>query len=212
VGASTRWLGSWLQARGCRKFSLRPETAARAGLEAGVETLPVADPRLLLEFAVQEGIHLTVVGPEAPLAAGIVDDFRAAGLRIFGPTRAAARLETSKDFAKQFMTRHGIPTARYATFSDAAEARTYIVGNGAPVVVKADGLAAGKGVVVASTVEEACAAVDMMLEHGRLGQAGSRVVVEEYLEGDEASFIVMCDGVHVLPLATSQDHKRSRSE
>ena len=164
----------------------------------------------LVAFARAEPIALTVVGPEAPLAAGIVDAFRAAGLRIFGPTRAAAQLESSKDFAKAFMARHGIPTARYRTFTDAAAAHAYVDGEGAPIVVKADGLAAGKGVVVAATLAEAHAAIDAMLVGNALGEAGSRVVVEECLRGEEASFIVMADGRHVLPLASSQDHKRLR--
>ncbi|MCE5182666.1 MAG: phosphoribosylamine--glycine ligase [Betaproteobacteria bacterium] len=162
----------------------------------------------LLEFAKQEKVAFTVVGPEAPLAAGIVDLFRAEGLKIFGPTQFAAQLESSKDFAKAFMVRHGIPTAAYATFTDVAPAHAYIDQQGAPIVVKADGLAAGKGVVVAQTLEEAHAAVDMMLDGNKLGTAGARVVIEECLQGEEASFIVMADGTHVLPLATSQDHKR----
>ena len=178
--------------------------------EPGLENLPVSAIPTLIAFARREGIQLTVVGPEAPLAAGIVDAFREAGLRIFGPTRAAAQLESSKDFAKQFMVRHAIPTARHATFTRAAEAKAYIERQGAPIVVKADGLAAGKGVVVAATVEEALSAVDAMLLGHRLGDAGARVVIEECLAGEEASFIVMCDGAHALPLATSQDHKRLR--
>ena len=181
-------------------------TAIEPGLanaEAG--TIPE-----LVEFAKRENIYLTVVGPEAPLAAGVVDAFRDAGLRIFGPTRAAARLEASKDYAKQFMARHGIPTARHATFDQAADAKRYVREQGAPIVIKADGLAAGKGVVVAQTVDEALAAIDAMLGARSLGDAGARVVIEEFLEGEEASFIVMCDGAHVLPLATSQDHKRLR--
>jgi hypothetical protein len=149
-----------------------------------------------------------VVGPEAPLAAGVVDAFRAAGLKVFGPTQAAAQLESSKDFAKQFMDRHNIPTAAFATFTDAAAAHAYLDAQGAPIVIKADGLAAGKGVVVATTLEEAHAAVDMMLADNSFGAAGARVVIEECLFGEEASFIVMVDGEHVLPLATSQDHKR----
>ncbi len=164
----------------------------------------------LADFAVAEGIALTVVGPEAPLAAGVVDTFRARGLRIFGPTKAAARLESSKDFAKAFMKRHGIPTADYETFTDAAAARAYVARKGAPIVVKADGLAAGKGVVVASTVAEAHTAIDSMLLDNRMGAAGARVVIEDFLDGEEASFIVMSDGRHALPLATSQDHKRLR--
>ena len=162
----------------------------------------------LLKFAKENSVDYTVVGPEAPLAAGIVDVFRAAGERIFGPTKAAAQLESSKDFAKAFMKRHGIPTAAYETFTDDRAARDYIAKHGAPIVVKADGLAAGKGVVVAMTVEEALKAVDDMLEGNKFGAAGARVVIEDYLEGEEASFIVACDGCHVLPMATSQDHKR----
>jgi len=162
----------------------------------------------LIDFVRSEQIAFTVVGPEAPLAAGIVDAFRAAGLPIFGPTRAAAQLESSKDFAKAFMQRHGLPTAQYRTFTDAAEARAYVAERGAPIVVKADGLAAGKGVVVAQTRAEADAAIDAMLVDTAMGDAGARVVVEDFLAGEEASFIVMVDGRHVLPLASSQDHKR----
>ena len=162
----------------------------------------------LVAFARERQVALTIVGPEAPLAAGVVDAFRAAGLRIFGPTREAAQLESSKDFAKAFMARHGIPTAAYRTFEDADAARAYVTSRGAPIVVKADGLAAGKGVVVASTVAEARAAIDSMLVGNAMGPAGARVVVEDFLAGEEASFIVMVDGRHVLPLASSQDHKR----
>jgi len=176
--------------------------------EPGVENVALGAIPDLIAFVRRENIQLTVVGPEAPLAAGIVDAFREAGLRIFGPTRAAAQLESSKDFAKRFMARHGIPTARHATFSDAAEAGAYVAAQGAPIVIKADGLAAGKGVVVAATVAEAHAAIDMMLVGNRLGDAGARVVIEDFLDGEEASFIVMSDGAHVLTLATSQDHKR----
>ncbi len=176
--------------------------------ENGLENLDLVAFPDLIEFARKEQIHLTVVGPEAPLAAGIVDAFQAAGLKIFGPLRAAAQLEASKDFAKQFMVRHGLPTAKHASFTRASAARAYVDKQGAPIVVKADGLAAGKGVVVAATVAEAKAAIDMMLGDRRLGDAGARVVVEEFLEGEEASFIVMADGAHALPLATSQDHKR----
>ncbi|OWY38277.1 phosphoribosylamine--glycine ligase [Xenophilus sp. AP218F] len=161
-----------------------------------------------LDFARREKIELTVVGPEAPLAAGVVDAFRDAGLRIFGPTRYCAQLESSKDFAKAFMQRHGIPTAAYQTFTDAAAAHAYVDGKGAPIVIKADGLAAGKGVVVAMTLAEAHAAIDDMLLANKMGDAGSRVVIEDFLQGEEASFIVMVDGDHVLPMATSQDHKR----
>ena len=168
----------------------------------------LSDPEQLAEFVVKENIGLTVVGPETPLAAGIVDLFRARGLKIFGPTREAAQLESSKDFAKAFMQRHGIPTAKYQSFTDAELAHAYVDQQGAPIVVKADGLAAGKGVVVAMTLEEAHQAVDQMLADNRYGDAGARIVVEEFLAGEEASFIVMCDGKNVLPLATSQDHKR----
>lgn len=170
--------------------------------------VPITAIDELADFAAREGIAFTVVGPEAPLAAGIVDVFRARGLRIFGPTREAARLESSKDFAKSFMKRHGIPTAEYRTFTDAFAARRYVEERGAPIVVKADGLAAGKGVVVAQTVEEAKAAIDAMLLGQRLGASGARVVIEDFLAGEEASFIVISDGRHVLALATSQDHKR----
>ncbi|MDN7867280.1 phosphoribosylamine--glycine ligase [Burkholderia multivorans] len=166
----------------------------------------------LADFAESEGVAFTLVGPEAPLAAGIVNLFRARGLKIFGPTREAAQLESSKDFAKAFMKRHGIPTAAYETFSDAAAAHAYIDAKGAPIVVKADGLAAGKGVVVAMTLEEAHEAVDMMLSGNKLGDAGARVVIEEFLDGEEASFIVMVDGKHALALASSQDHKRLLDE
>jgi len=176
--------------------------------EPGLENVALTAIPALVEFARREKIHLTVVGPEAPLAEGVVDAFRGAGLKIFGPTRAAAQLEASKDFAKQFMTRHRIPTARYRTFERAADAKAYVEEQGAPVVIKADGLAAGKGVVVASSVAQAHEAIDMMLLHRRLGEAGVRVVVEGFLEGEEASFMVMVDGAHALPLATSQDHKR----
>jgi phosphoribosylamine--glycine ligase len=162
----------------------------------------------LVAFAQREHVVLTVVGPEGPLAAGIVDAFRAAGLKIFGPTRAAARLESSKDFAKSFMARHGIPTAEYRTLADAQAAHAYVDERGAPIVIKADGLAAGKGVVVAATLPEAHAAIDAMLVDNAMGDAGARVVVEEFLAGEEASFIVMVDGRNVLPLASSQDHKR----
>ncbi|RZL05166.1 MAG: phosphoribosylamine--glycine ligase, partial [Rubrivivax sp.] len=158
------------------------------------------------------GVALTVVGPEAPLAAGVVDEFRAHGLAIFGPTKAAAQLESSKAFSKAFMERHGIPTAKYRAFTDPAEAHAYVTSQGAPIVVKADGLAAGKGVVVATTEAEAHEAIKFMLVDNTLGVAhnegGARVVIEEFLEGEEASFIVLCDGEHALALATSQDHKR----
>lgn len=173
-----------------------------------VQNLNITDIQELLEFATQEKIAFTIVGPEAPLAAGVVDAFRSAGLKIFGPTQAAAQLESSKDYAKAFMVRHQIPTAAYQTFTDAQAAKEYIRQQGAPIVVKADGLAAGKGVIVAATLEEALQAIDDILGDGMFGEAGARVVVEECLVGEEASFIVMCDGKNVLPMATSQDHKR----
>ncbi|NDC08225.1 MAG: phosphoribosylamine--glycine ligase [Oxalobacteraceae bacterium] len=173
-----------------------------------LKNVPITDPKQLADFAEQEHIALTVVGPEAPLAAGIVDLFRERGLKIFGPTQRAAQLEASKDFAKSFMQRHGIPTAHSQTFSDVTAAHQYVDQQGAPIVIKADGLAAGKGVVVAMRLDEAHQAIDMMLADNRLGDAGARVVIEEFLEGEEASFIVMVDGSNVLPLATSQDHKR----
>jgi len=176
--------------------------------ENGLQNIEITSIPDLISFTKKEQIAITVVGPEAPLAAGIVDAFQEAGLRIFGPVRAAAQLEASKDFAKRFMVRHGLPTARHATFTKAAEAKAYVDKQGAPIVIKADGLAAGKGVVVAATPGEAKAAIDLMLVENRLGEAGARVVVEEFLEGEEASFIVMADGAHALPLATSQDHKR----
>jgi phosphoribosylamine---glycine ligase len=181
-------------------------------LDKRLRNVPITDVAALADFAQSEKIALTVVGPEAPLAAGVVDAFRARGLRIFGPTQAAAQLESSKAFAKDFMKRHGIPTAAYETFSDPAAAHAYVDRLGAPIVIKADGLAAGKGVVVAMTLAEAHEAVDWMLLDNKLGvqhnQGGARVVIEEFLQGEEASFIVLCDGKHVLPLATSQDHKR----
>src|SRR4051812_19415374 len=190
-----------------QKVFVAPGNGGTVG-ESGLENLPITDLQALADFAEREPIHLTVVGPEAPLAAGVVDLFRQRGLRVFGPTAACARLESSKEFAKDFMREHGIPTAAYEAFTDPAAAHAYIDKHGAPIVVKADGLAAGKGVVVAMTADEAHAAVDHMLVGHSMGEAGHRVVIEEFLEGEEASFIVMCDGRQVLPLATSQDHKR----
>ena len=189
------------------KVYVAPGNAGTA-LCDGLENLPIIDAHELIAFAKANGIDFTVVGPEAPLAAGIVDQFREAGLKIFGPTKAAARLESSKDFAKDFMKRHGIPTADYETFSDPAAAHDYVAKKGAPIVIKADGLAAGKGVVVAMTEEAAHKAIDDMLEGHEFGKAGARVVIEDYLAGEEASFIVMVDGENILPMATSQDHKR----
>ena len=176
------------------------------------ENVPISDVTALREWAQAQKIALTVVGPEAPLAAGVVDEFRTHGLRIFGPTQAAAQLESSKAFSKAFMKRHGIPTAEYETFTDPQAAHAYVNRLGAPIVIKADGLAAGKGVVVAMTLQEAHDAVDFMLVDNKYGVAhnegGARVVIEQFLEGEEASFIVLCDGKNVLALATSQDHKR----
>ena len=181
-------------------------------LDKRLHNIAYTDFEALADFAQAEKIALTVVGPEAPLAAGVVDLFRARGLRVFGPTRAAAQLESSKAFAKEFMKRHGIPTAGYETFTDAAAAHAYVERRGAPIVIKADGLAAGKGVVVAATLAEAHDAIDWMLLENKLGvqhtAGGARVVIEDFLEGEEASFIVVSDGRHVVPLATSQDHKR----
>lgn len=179
-----------------------------SALDERLHNVAITDLHELADFVEKEHIALTVVGPEIPLAAGIVNLFRARGLKIFGPSKEAAQLESSKEFAKIFMQRHAIPTAQYQTFSDANAAHDYIVQKGAPIVIKADGLAAGKGVVVAMSLPEAHAAVDMMLSDNKLGDAGARVVVEEFLTGEEASFIVMVDGKNILPLATSQDHKR----
>ena len=185
---------------------------AGTALDKRLQNVPITDIHQLCVFAIEKNISLTVVGPEAPLAAGVVDVFRDKGLRIFGPTQAAAQLESSKAFSKAFMQRHQIPSAEFETFTNADLAHQYIKAKGAPIVVKADGLAAGKGVVVAMTLEEAQAAVDFMLLDNKLGVShnagGARVVIEEFLDGEEASFIVMCDGKTVLPLATSQDHKR----
>ena len=195
------------QAPGMRRVHVAPGNGG-TGRDRQLQNAPLAEHQELIAFAKAEQVDFTVVGPEAPLAAGVVDAFRAAGLRIFGPTRAAAQLESSKDFAKAFMARHGIPTAAYRTFEDAQAAHDYVRERGAPIVVKADGLAAGKGVVVAQTVDEAHAAIDAMLGGEMVGAAGARVVIEEFLPGEEASFIVLCDGTHVAALASSQDHKR----
>jgi phosphoribosylamine--glycine ligase len=192
-----------------QKVFVAPGNAGTA-TEPGVENVAITDLAALADFAQAEDIGLTVVGPEAPLAAGIVDLFQSRGLRIFGPVKAAAQLESSKDFAKRFLVRNNIPTARYETFTDAAAAHAYVDRHGAPIVVKADGLAAGKGVVVATTPAEAHAAIDHMLVGNAMGDAGARVVIEEFLAGEEASFIVVADGRNVVALATSQDHKRLR--
>lgn len=183
---------------------------AGTAIEPGLRNVDVAVTNIaaLLALAQREQIDLTVVGPEVPLVAGVVDAFIAAGLRIFGPRQAAAQLEGSKAFAKDFLARHGIPSAHYSVFTDMEPALAYLRQQGAPIVIKADGLAAGKGVVVAETLQEAEAAVRDMLGSNKLGAAGARVVIEEFLVGEEASYIVLCDGEHALSLATSQDHKR----
>ena len=195
------------QSPGLQKVYVAPGNAGTAQ-ERELVNVDLTDPVALADFAEQEKIHLTVVGPEAPLAAGVVNLFRSRGLKIFGPSKEAAQLESSKDFAKRFMARHKIPTAEFQTFTDAKAAHDYIELKGAPIVIKADGLAAGKGVVVALSTDEAHRAIDDMLEGNKLGAAGARVVIEEFLDGEEASFIVMVDGRNVLPLASSQDHKR----
>jgi len=192
---------------GLQKIFVAPGNAGTAR-ERELENVNITDPVALADFAEQEKIHLTVVGPEAPLAAGVVNLFRARGLKIFGPTKEAAQLESSKDFAKRFMVRHKIPTAAYETFSDIVAAHAYVERRGAPIVIKADGLAAGKGVIVAMSLDAAHQAIDDMLSSNKLGDAGARVVIEEFLDGEEASFIVMVDGKNVLALASSQDHKR----
>ena len=194
--------------RGVHKIFVAPGNAGTA-LEKKTENVPldVMDIDGLLTFAKDNNVDLTIVGPEAPLVAGIVDLFQAANMDIFGPTKGAAQLEGSKAFAKDFLQRHGIPTASYATFTQVAPALAYINEQGAPIVIKADGLAAGKGVILADTTEQACAAVEDMLAGNAFGEAGNRVVIEEFLVGEEASFIVMADGKNVLPLASSQDHK-----
>jgi len=200
---------AWKAAQSPRvaKVFVAPGNAGTA-LDPDLTNVPIDHIPTLVAFAQREAVGLTIVGPEAPLAAGIVDAFREAGLRIFGPTRAAARLESSKDFAKAFMARHGIPTARHQTFDDPGAAHAYVNAHGAPIVVKADGLAAGKGVVVATQGAEAHAAIDHVLGGDAVPGTGARVVIEDFLEGEEASFIVMADGTHALALASTQDHKR----
>ncbi len=194
-----------------QKVYLAPGNGGTAR-DARLVNVPITDVKALADFAEANKIVLTVVGPEAPLAAGVVDEFRARGLRIFGPTQKAAQLESSKAFAKDFMKRHGIPTAFYETFTDATAAHAYVDKHGAPIVIKADGLAAGKGVVVAMSLQEAHEAIDFMLLDNKLGvqhnEGGARVVIEEFLQGEEASFIVLADGKNVAVMATSQDHKR----
>lgn len=195
----------------CKDVSAVYVAPGNAGTELaeGISNIQINadDINGLLAFAMTNAISLTIVGPEVPLVAGIVDKFQQAGQRIFGPAKNAARLEGSKSFCKAFLQRHSIPTAAYDVFTDAEQAHQYINKNGAPLAIKADGLAAGKGVVIALTNEQAISAVDDMLEGNRFGSAGSKVVIEEFLEGDELSFICMVDGEHILPMATSQDHK-----
>lgn len=200
---------AWKLARSPRvsRVIVAPGNAGTAR-EDGLANVPATTVPEWIEIARKEGVAFTVVGPEAPLAEGVVDEFQDAGLRIFGPRRSAARLESSKQYAKEFMVRYGIPTAAYAAFDTAAPAHSCVEEHGAPIVIKADGLAAGKGVIVAANAAEAHAAVDLMLSEGKLGAAGGRIVIEECLEGEEASFITLCDGRRALPLATSQDHKR----
>ncbi len=190
------------------KVFVAPGNAGSA-MEDGVENVAIAadDIAGLLAFAKQAQIGLTIVGPEAPLVVGVVDQFTAEGLTIFGPTQGAAQLEGSKAFSKDFLARHQIPTAAYGTFTDINEAKAYVTKQGTPIVIKADGLAAGKGVIIAETEQQAFDAIEDMLEGNRFGDAGSRVVVEEFLVGEEASFIVMVDGKTALPFASSQDHK-----
>ena len=196
------------QSAGVDEVLVAPGNAG-SGLETGVRNVDVAatDIQGLMALARTEQVDFTVVGPEAPLVLGTVDQFTAAGLPCFGPTQAAAQLEGSKAFSKDFMRRHNIPTAAYASFTDVADATKYIQENGAPIVVKADGLAAGKGVVVAQSEEEAIAAVQDMLSGNGFGEAGHKVVIEEFLQGEEASFICLCDGKTAVPFASSQDHK-----
>lgn len=194
------------------KVFVAPGNGGTALAGGKLQNLPITDVVQLREWAQAEGVALAVVGPEAPLAGGVVDEFRAHGLKVFGPSKAAAQLESSKAFSKAFMRRHGIPTADYDTFTDPAAAHDFVERLGAPIVIKADGLAAGKGVVVAMTLQEAHDAVDFMLVDNKYGvqhnEGGARVVIEEFLSGEEASFIVLCDGKNVVAMATSQDHKR----
>jgi len=190
-----------------KKIYVAPGNGGTA-LDNNIENIDITDVQELISFSIKQKIDLTVVGPEAPLAIGIVDAFRKNNLAIFGPTKAAAQLESSKEFSKIFMARHNIPTAKFATFKDTNSAHDYLQNNPAPIVIKADGLASGKGVVVAMTDEEAHEAVDSMLSEKIYGSAGTKIIIEEFLEGEEASFIVICDGSTILPLDSSQDHKR----
>jgi phosphoribosylamine--glycine ligase len=208
-GGSREHALAWKLAQSPRvsKVFVAPGNAGTARDE-GLQNVDATNNQQIIDFIEKNDVALTVVGPEAPLAGGLVDAVRATGHRIFGPTQKGAQLESSKDFAKAFMARHGIPSAAYGTFTDATEAHAYIDQQGVPIVVKADGLAAGKGVVVAMTSAEAHSAVDMMLVGNRMGAAGARVVIEAFLEGEEASFIVLADGRQALAMASSQDHKR----
>ncbi|MCB1949019.1 MAG: phosphoribosylamine--glycine ligase [Burkholderiales bacterium] len=196
-----------IQSPRVEKVFVAPGNAGTAH-EHGLENIAITAIPALIDFAQSQKVAFTVVGPELPLADGIVDAFLDAGLKIFGPSRQAAQLEISKSFAKNFMQRHNIPTAAYSTFTNAQAAHEYIEQQGAPIVIKAAGLAAGKGVIVAPSLEKAHSAVDQILITKLFGEAGAEVIIEEFLQGTEVSFIVMCDGHHILPLATSQDHKR----
>jgi phosphoribosylamine--glycine ligase len=196
------------QASNVKKVYVAPGNGGTACESNKIENISLSDFNDLIEFAKNNAVDLTIVGPELPLSQGIVDLFKEHNLKIFGPSKQAAQLESSKDFAKSFMNKHGIPTANYETFTDITLAHKYIEKNGAPIVIKADGLAAGKGVIIALTEEEAYQAIDSMLSQNKFGDAGARVVIEEFLDGEEASFIAICDGENVLPLASSQDHKR----
>ena len=199
------------QAPNVTKVFVAPGNGGTAIEDNKIKNIPLSDFNELVKFAKENSVDLTIVGPELPLSLGIVDFFKKNGLKIFGPSKKAAQLESSKDFAKSFMFKHGIPTAKYQTFTDINLAHDYIEQNGVPIVIKADGLAAGKGVVVALTSNEAHQAINSMLSKNKFGSAGDRIVIEEFLEGDEASFIVICDGKNILPLASSQDHKRLKS-
>ena len=199
------------QASNVKKVFVAPGNGGTASETNKIENIPLSDFNELAEFAKNNNIDLTIVGPELPLSKGIVDLFKKHNLKIFGPSQQAAQLESSKDFAKSFMIKHGIPTAKYETFTDIILAHKHIEKNEVPIVIKADGLAAGKGVIIALTKDEAHQAIDSMLTQNKYGNAGARIVIEEFLDGEEASFIVICDGENVLPLASSQDHKRLRN-
>jgi len=195
------------QSQAVKKIYVAPGNGG-TGLDDNIENIDITENQDLISFAIEQKIDLTIVGPEAPLAIGIVDAFMKNNLTIFGPTKAAAQLESSKEYSKNFMARHKIPTAKFSTFEDTKSAHEYLKNNPAPIVIKADGLASGKGVVVAMTDDEAHKAVDSMLSDKLYGNAGTKIIIEEFLKGEEASFIVICDGSTVLPLDSSQDHKR----